>query len=112
MTNSQVVYGLAMLTLTTLIGIIAYFLKRTVAQVDKHDADINDLKDKSATKEELGCVQSDLRADVGKLTDAIDDLKDNSVRKDDFVRSIADINRRQDRIIDILMEMKGEKANG
>lgn len=112
MTVNQIVYGIMMLIVTTLLGVIAYFVKRTVSQVDSHEAQISEIKDKYATKEEIDCLQDNLRDDVRKLSDGIESLKDNYIRKDDFVRSIADINRKQERIYDILLEMKGEKANG
>ncbi|MFT9055547.1 MAG: hypothetical protein ABF449_02820 [Ethanoligenens sp.] len=110
MTN--LINALPNVVLTVMLGIIGYFLKRTINLVDKHETEISDIKDTYATKSEISCLQSDLKSEIGKLAAGIDSLKDNYIRKDDFVREIADLNRRQDRVYDILLEMKGEKANG
>lgn len=106
---NTLINALPNVVLTVMLGIIGYFLKRTINLVDKHENEISDIKDKYVTKEEIGCLQSDLKSEIGKLAAGIDSLKDNYIRKDDFVREIADLNRRQDRVYDILLEMKGEK---
>ncbi|ADU25675.1 hypothetical protein [Ethanoligenens harbinense] len=100
------------LILSVLVGIIGFFLKRTIGLVDRHETEISAIKDQYVTKEEMDCLQDDLKSGLGKLSEGIDALKDNYMRKDDFVRAIADVNRRQDRIFDVLLEMKGDKNRG
>lgn len=100
------------LVLSVTIGIIGFFLKRTINLVDKHETDISAMKAHFVTKDDWDSLQCDLRDEMQKLTGGIESLKDNYIRKDDFVREIADLNRRQDRIYDILLELKGERTNG
>ncbi len=100
------------LALSVTVGVIGFFLRRTVALVDKHETDLGKMKDRFVTKEEWDSLQGGLRDEVRKLSGGIDSLKDNYIRKDDFVREIADLNRRQDRIYDILLELKGERTIG
>lgn len=100
------------LALSATIGVIGFFLKRTIDLVDRHGAEIDSIKEHFITKDEWDSLQSSLRNEMRKLTGGIDALRDNSIRKDDFVREIADLNRRQDRIYDILLELKGERTIG
>ncbi|ADU27119.1 hypothetical protein [Ethanoligenens harbinense] len=100
------------LALSVGVGVVGFFLRRTIAQVDRHEADLSEIKDRFVTKEEWGGLQDELRAEMCRLSGGIDSLKENTIRKDDFVREIADLNRRQDRIYDILLELKGERTIG
>lgn len=100
------------LALSVTVGIIGFFLKRTINLVDKHEADISTMKEHFLTRDEWDSLQYGLRDEMRKLSGGIEALKENYIRKDDFVREIADLNRRQDRIYDILLELKGERTIG
>ncbi|MFT8888635.1 hypothetical protein [Ethanoligenens sp.] len=112
MNTTPWINAIAPLALSVTVGIIGFFLKRTIALVDKHESDIGNMKERFVTKDEWDSLQGDLRDEVRKLSGGIELLKDNYIRKDDFVREIADLNRRQDRIYDILLELKGERIIG
>lgn len=86
------------------IGIIGYFLKRTIDRQDKVESDVNKLKenavteadfqkltdmvselrDKFVSKEEL----RELKDTIKEIKTSIDDIKENTVRDKDFIRSI------------------------
>ncbi len=100
------------LALSVTVGVIGFFLKRTVGMVDRHEEDISRMKDEFVTKTECNALQDGLRTDMRKLSAGIDALRENGIRRDDFVREIADLNRRQDRVYDILLELKGENRIG
>lgn len=112
MNMNQWIDAVPPLVLSVTVGIIGFFLRRTVGLVDKHEEDISNMKDLFVTKDEWNTLQNGLRAEAHKLSEGIESLKDNSIRKDDFVREIADLNRRQDRIYDILLELKGDAKIG
>lgn len=81
-----------MTIITGLLGVIGFFLTRSFAALDKK-ADKCDLK---AVKNELEAVRS-----------TIADVKDNYLTKEDFLREQVKTEKKLDKIMDILMEMKG-----
>lgn len=77
--SSQEIFTIVFqLILTGGIGIITYFLKRTIDRIDKCESDIAKIKEDYITKE-------------------------------DFFREQAKTDRKLDRIMDILLEIKGGK---
>jgi len=64
---------------TLLIGVIGYFLKRTVTRVDEIERDVRD-------------------------------IRENYIVKEDFFREQQKTDRKLDRIMDILLEMKGDRT--
>lgn len=83
-----------MTIITGLVGVIGFFLTRSFAALDK-----------KADKEELEAIKKD----VDKLRGSIDDVKDNYLTREDFFREQLKTEKKLDRIMDILMELKGEK---
>lgn len=67
--------------LTAGLGIISFFLKRTIDELD-------------------GC-----KHDIAKI-------KEDYITKEDFFREQSENRRKLDRIMDILLEVKGEIGNG
>lgn len=63
------------------LGVIAFFLKRTIDELD-------------------GC-----KRDIAKI-------KEDYITKEDFFREQSENRRKLDRIMDILLEVKGEIGNG
>ena len=76
-----------------LLGVIAFFLKRTIARSDKVEADVKELQEKKASKVELQ-----------KVSDCVSQIKEDYITKEDFYREQAKTDRKLDRIIDILLE--------
>lgn len=86
---------------TVVLGIIGFFLKRTINQVDRLDLC-------KASKEELEAVKKDLNAQ----NRSISEIKENYLTKDDFFREQAKTEGKLDRIMDILLEIKGGGKHG
>lgn len=100
----QLITSLAVLAVTIIVGIIGFFLKRTISAVDDCASEIKNMKRDYATKEELDTFRGDIKDEIRKISSNIDDIKDNYIRKDDFVRSMADMNGQLNRILDYLMK--------
>lgn len=81
-----------------ILGVIGFFLKRTISQVDRLDAC-------KASKHELNEVVS--RVDT--LAQSIGDIKTNYLTKEDFFREQAKTDRKLDKIMEILLDIKGGK---
>lgn len=114
---------------TLVIGIIGYFLKRTMSRVDKHDTDIEKIKEDTIKKAEHEKDMSEVEADIKKIRedytpkethskdfdecrDDIKKIKEDYITKEDFFREQQKTDRKLDKIMDILLEMKGDKGNG
>lgn len=108
----QLITSLAVLAVTVIVGIIGYFLRRTISAVDTCASEIKDMKKEYATKAELDAFREDIKDDIRKISDNVDDIKDNYIKKDDFVRSLADTNGRLERIYNFLLDMNGGNRNG
>lgn len=75
-----------------LLGVVGFFLTRAFSNLDK-----------KADKAEV----ENLKSEVGALREIIADVKDNYLTKEDFLREQLKTERTLDKIMDILMEMKG-----
>ena len=81
-----------MTIITGLLGVIGFFLTRSFAALDK-----------KAGKCDLEAVKNELEA----VRSTIADVKDNYLTKEDFLREQVKTEKKLDKIMDILMEMKG-----
>lgn len=87
---SQELIYFAITTITTIaIGVISYFLKRTINRSDKLEEIVQELKeaqftlsDKYATKAEV----AEIKAAMQKLSDNIDYIKEHTTKNEDFIR--------------------------
>lgn len=112
-----------------IIGIIGYFLKRTMNRVDKNELDISHVKenytsskthedDVSECKTEIKKIREDYtpkqvhEKDFDECKNDIKFIKEDYITKEDFFREQSKTDRKLDRIMDILLEMKGENKNG
>lgn len=89
------------LILTTAIGIISFFLKRSFDKLDSRASkeELHELKekienadDKYASKSEL----NELKKSIEKIENNIDFLKENTVRNGDFVRMMTRLENKID----------------
>ena len=78
--------------LTALIGIVGFFLKKAYSDIEKK-------ADKAETQS--------LSEDVDKIRSTISKIKDDYLTRDDFFREQIKTERKLDKIMDILMELKG-----
>lgn len=87
---SQELIYFAITTITTIaIGIISYFLNRTIDMSYKPEEIVQELKeaqftlsDKYATKAEV----AEIKAAMQKLSDNIDYIKEHTTKNEDFIR--------------------------
>ncbi|WP_303820948.1 hypothetical protein [Ruminococcus flavefaciens] len=97
--SSQEIFSMVFqLVLTGGIGIITYFLKRVMDELDKCRSDIDDIKGRYVAKDEFDKAKSD-----------ITEVKQNYLTKEDFYREQVKTEQKLDKIMDILMQMKGER---
>ncbi len=80
------------------LGVITYFLKRVMDELDRCRRDIDDMKSRYVLKDEFDKAKSD-----------ITEVKQNYLTKEDFYREQVKTERKLDKIMDILMQMKGER---
>lgn len=87
--TGNLIYFIITTGITIAIGIISYFLKRTMDKIDKLETDVKDsreaqylLSEKYATKAEV----AEIKATMQKLTDNIDYIKEHTTKNEDFIR--------------------------
>jgi len=85
-----------MTIITGLLGVVGFFLTRAFSSLDK-----------KADKTELEATKNEVEA----LRNIIADVKDNYLTKEDFLREQLKTEKMLDKIMDILMEMKGGTRN-
>lgn len=89
------------LILTTAIGIISFFLKRSFDKLDSRASreELRELKDKIENADDKYASKSelnDLKKSIEKIESNIDFLKENTVRNADFVRTMSDLGAKID----------------
>lgn len=94
------------------IGVIAFFLKRTMSRVDKHDEDIGHIKLTYVTKSDHKELRNELRDEIEKLTDGIGDIRTNYLTTRDFYRNMSETKAQLDKIYQILLSERGGGAGG
>nr|WP_319487255.1 hypothetical protein [uncultured Caproiciproducens sp.] len=101
-------------TLVTLsIGIISFFLKRTIAETDGHDKDIQIIKQTYVTQDDFKSYKNQSRDDIKQLTADMGELKEKCLFKEDFYRTQASTDQKLDRIYDMIYQMnKGGENHG
>lgn len=87
--TSDLIYFIITTVITIAIGIISYFLKRTMDKIDKLESEVREsreaqyaLSEKYATKAEV----AEIRTAMQKLTDSIDYIKEHTTKNEDFIR--------------------------
>ncbi|MBP3267239.1 MAG: hypothetical protein J6M07_02795 [Ruminococcus sp.] len=96
--NSQEIFTMIFqLALTGGIGIITYFLKRVMDELDRCKNEIDVIKSRYISKDEFDKAKTD-----------ITEVKQNYLTKEDFYREQLKTEQKLDKIMDILMSLKGE----
>lgn len=85
----ELIYFAVTTIITIAIGVISYFLKRTIDRSDKLEETVQELKeaqftlsDKYATKAEV----AEIKAAMQKLSDNVDYIKEHTTKNEDFIR--------------------------
>ena len=103
------------LVIPTVIGIIGYFLKRTISIADDCEKQIEYIKENFATQNTVERIEKNLKNETekfqveirDKLEDVQTDLKDvqiNYIHKNDFFKEMAKIDNKIERILDLIIE--------
>ncbi|WP_195270763.1 hypothetical protein [Eubacterium sp. 1001713B170207_170306_E7] len=97
---------------TLILGVIGYFLRRTISDADACRADINEMKEKFATKASVEKFQEDVSGKLDIIQRDLNQVQLNYIPKDDFFKEMSKIDNKIDRIQDLIIEnIKGEKRN-
>ena len=94
---------------TIVIGIISYFLKRTITKQDKHEEDINHIKMTYVTRDQLREFKEETNSVLDKLQKDVESIKDNTLTKADFYRLQAATDKKLDKMYDLILEIRGDK---
>lgn len=120
-------WWLLLLLVGSVTGALTYLIKRSVfGKVDKMEARVDDIskamvlktdheKDTKECMEEIKIIRKDYtpkemhEKDFDECKADIKKIKEDYITKEDFFREQGKTDRKLDRIMDILLEMKGEK---
>lgn len=94
---------------TVAIGIISYFLKRTMSRQDRHEEDINHIKLTYVTRDQLKEFKEETNSVLDKLQKDVESIKDNTLTKADFYRLQAGTDKKLDKLYDLMMDIRGDK---
>lgn len=103
------------------IGAISYFLKRTMSQVDRHETEIQAARQENVSKGDLKEQTKELKEDIRKIREDytpkethekdfdecrkdIKEIRENYLTKDDFIREISKMDRKLDRMMEMMIE--------
>lgn len=99
--HQEFVYYLFTTAVTVVIGVIGYFLKRTMNRSDQNETAIRELRDdlltlsdRYATKEEI----REIKESMGKLSENIDYIKEHTTKNDDFIRTMTRLETKIDKL--------------
>lgn len=98
---TNLIYFVITTAITIAIGIISYFLKRTMDKIDKLEEEMYNshetqysLSEKYATKAEV----AEIKANMQKLSDNIDYIKEHTTKNEDFIRVMTRLENKIDQL--------------
>ena len=80
------------------IGVISYFLKRTMNQLDCTVQQLQKIERDSVTKADLKETTDELKKDINKI-------REDYLTKDDFIREINKVDRKVEQMLNMMIEM-------
>ncbi len=95
------------IAVTIAIGVISYFLKRTINKQDHHEEEIHHIKETYVTQAQLKEFKEETNGVLNKLQKDIEDIKENSLKKSDFLRQQAGTDKKLDKMYDLILEIRG-----
>ena len=104
------------------IGVISYFLKRTMNQLDYTVQQLQKIERDSVTKADLKETTDELKKDINKIREdytpkethskdfdgcqkEIKEIRQNYLTKDDFIREINKVDRKVEQMLNMMIEM-------
>lgn len=100
MSTEQLILTVLSTLNTLLLGVVAFFLKRSFNQLDS-----------CASKKELDELRSEMVKKLECQQKDIVSIKTEYITKEDFYRVQGETTKKLDRIMDILLEIKGGGGN-
>ncbi|MGN1480736.1 hypothetical protein [Porcipelethomonas sp.] len=95
--NQEIFIMIIEAALTGGLAIISYFLKRTISELDNCKQDVSDVKESYVKRSEL----DECKKDIARV-------KADYITREDFFREQDNTRRKLDRIMDVLLEIKGD----
>lgn len=100
--QQELLFFIITTAITLALGIIGYFLKRTMDRLDKNDAAVQEMRenqytlaDKYATKAEVAEIKSAMQ----KLSDNVDYIKEHTTKNEDFIRVMTRLENKIDNFL-------------
>lgn len=91
------------------IAVIAFFLKRTIGDVDECKTEIDSVKENYTKKEVMEKFDRDISRNLEQIGKDLKEVQINYIPKDDFYNEMAKIDKKMDRITDLILDnMKGK----
>ena len=104
------------------IGVISYFLKRTMNQLDCTVQQLQNIERDYVTKADLKETTDELKKDINKIREdytpkethskdfdgcqkEIKEIRQNYLTKDDFIREINKVDRKVEQMLNMMIEM-------
>lgn len=94
---------------TIVVGVISYFLKRTMSKQDENERDIKHIQLTYVTKEEFKDFKDETSGGINKLQKDVESIKDNTLTKADFYRLQSATDKKLDKLYELMIEIKGDK---
>ena len=92
--TSDLIYFVITTAITIAIGIISYFLKRTIDNIDRLEENQYKLSEKYATKAEVNEIKETMK----KLETSLDYIKEHTTKNEDFIRVMTRLENKIDRL--------------
>ncbi|MCM1227493.1 MAG: hypothetical protein NC320_08750 [Clostridium sp.] len=109
--NQEIITYIFQAGLTCGIGVVGFFLKRTISELDECKKEICEIKSDHVLtcKEEISDIKENYAtvSSVEVCKRDIAKIKEDYITKEDFFREQTENRRKLDRIMDILLEIKG-----
>ena len=92
------------------IGVITYFLKRTMSQVDKHGEEIRRKESTEELKKDIRQIREDYtpknvhEKDFDECRADIKQIKAEYLTKDDFIREMNKMDRKLDQMLELMLK--------
>ena len=93
------------------IGVISYFLKRTMNQLDCTVQQLQKIERDSVTKKDINKIREDYTPkethskDFDGCQKEIKEIRQNYLTKDDFIREINKVDRKVEQMLNMMIEM-------
>lgn len=98
--NQEIISNIFQLALTCGMGVVGFFLKRTISELDECKEEISYIKENYATGSSVEVCKSDITK-----------IKENYTTREELFREQAEIRHQLNRIMEILLDIKGEKKS-